>query len=173
MKTAHRTWLSPKIEIMTSPIHGRGMFAASDIRNGETLIVWGDCYTDEAGALKAREQGKGTMQWDDDIFSYETKENSDNYAINHSCDPTSWMSDAYTLIARREIMAGEEVTADYALWESNEDHISTRDCQCGSVLCRGKVIGKDWRDKELQKRYEGHFSPLINKRIKKLKGTGE
>ena len=173
MDNAHRTWLSPRIEISASPIHGKGMFASSDFRKRETVLIWGDCYTDRAGAMKAREQGKGTMQWDDDIFSYETSENSDNYVINHSCDPNCWMIDAYTLTARRDIGTGEEITVDCALFGAEEDFVSSWDCRCGSALCRRKVTGRDWRDKELQQRYEGHFSPLINKRIQALKGTIE
>ncbi len=173
MKKTHRTWLSPKIKVMSSPIHGKGMFATADFREGETVLIWGDCYTDEAGAMKAREQGKGTMQWDDDVFSYETTENSENYAINHSCDPNTWMADAYTLTARRDIQTGEELTIDCALFEADEDFVSPWDCRCGSVLCRGKVTGRDWRDGEIQQRYAGHFSPLINKRIQAQKGTIE
>ena len=171
MDNAHRTWLSPKILVRPSLIHREGMFASSDFRKGETVLIWGDCYTDKAGALKAREQGKGTMQWDDDVFSYETTKNSDNYAINHSSDPNSWMEDAYTLTARRDIQAGAELTVDCALFEADEDFVSSWDCRCGSTLCRGKVTGKDWRSRELQQRYEGHFSPLINKRIERLKET--
>lgn len=184
MTAAHETWLSPKIRIGNSPIHRKGMFAVADVGKWEKLIVWGDCYTDRAGALEAQKQGKGIMQWDDDVFSYESDEeevgneegreegNKEQYNINHSCDPGSWMSDAYTMIARRDIRAGEEITADYVLWETNEDFVSEWDCKCGSPLCRGKVTGKDWKNKELQKRYEGHFSPLINKRIEKNRMAG-
>jgi len=169
MKTQPTTWLNPEIQIMTSPIHGKGMFACSPIEKGETLVVWGDGYTDRAGALKTKRQGKGIMQWDDDIFSIENNENREAYSINHSCDPNCWMMDSYTIGARRDIQAGEEITADYALWEANEELRSPWECNCGSPLCRGKVTGGDWKSGELQKRYHGHFSPLINKRILKLK----
>lgn len=33
---------------------------------------------------------------------------------NHSCDPTLWHADAYTLVTRRAVDAGEELTVDYA-----------------------------------------------------------
>ncbi|MCD4829766.1 MAG: SET domain-containing protein-lysine N-methyltransferase [Candidatus Cloacimonetes bacterium] len=168
MKPVHKTWINPKIRICDSSIQGKGMFALSDIHEDETLIIWGDCYTDKAGAIIAQQQGKGIMQWDDDVFSYETSEKNDEYSINHSCDPNSWMSDAFTLIARRAIKSGDEITADYALWETNESFISSWNCNCGSELCRGQITGNDWKNIELQRRYEGHFSPLINKRISKI-----
>ncbi|MCL5006979.1 MAG: SET domain-containing protein-lysine N-methyltransferase [Patescibacteria group bacterium] len=86
------------------------------------------------------------------------------YFINHSCDSNTWMADAFTLIARRDIKRGEEITADYALWE-NENYSSDWQCVCGSPFCRGHITGDDWRLPEVQKRYRGHFSPLINKKI--------
>ena len=143
------------------------MIAVSAIRRGETLIVWKDGYTDRAGALQAQREGGGIMQWDDDVFSYKTgsEGNTDQYAVNHSCDPTGWMSDAHTITARRDIRAGEEITADYAFWETDETYVSPWICACGSPLCRERIAGKDWMDEELRERYRGHFSPLINKRI--------
>ena len=32
---------------------------------------------------------------------------------NHSCDPTTWWVDDITLVARRDILPGEEITYDY------------------------------------------------------------
>ena len=162
-----RTQLNPKIQVRESPISGKGMFAISDIAKGETIVVWGDCYTDSEGAEAARREGKGVMQWDDDVFSYECDDvNTDPFSINHSCDPNTWMSDAFTLVARRDIRAAEEITVDYALWEYGDGGGSWV-CGCGSPLCRGEVTGEDWRDPVLQRRYALHFSPLVNKMIER------
>jgi len=167
------TRLSPKLRFQDSPIHGKGIFASSGIIQNEIVLTWGDGYTDREGAMEAFGRGKAIMQWDDDIFSYEGDhdDNDDPYSINHSCDPNCWMADAHTLIARRDIGAGEEITADYALWESDEDFVSGWECCCGSSLCRGRITGRDWRLKELQERYRAHFSPLLNKRIARLDRT--
>jgi hypothetical protein len=158
-------WINPKIEVRESPIHGQGMFASAKIEQGEELIIWRECYTDKAGALKAVLDGKGTMQWDEDVFSYETELHREHYMINHSCDPNGWMADAHTLEARKDIFEGEEITVDMAMFESDEGAIATWSCNCGSRICRGRITGKDWRLDELQRRYRGHFSPLVNKRI--------
>lgn len=170
--TTVKTWLSPKIQVLTSEIHGMGMFARIAIEEGERLIVWGDSYTDREGAEQAQREGKGIMQWDDNVFSYETTEYSEAYLINHSCDPNCWMSDAFTIIARRPIRQREELTTDCALFESDEAFVSKWTCNCGSPLCRGKITGRDWRNKELQERYQNHFSPLLNKRILRAKHKG-
>ncbi|MCX6790795.1 MAG: hypothetical protein NTV62_01205 [Candidatus Gribaldobacteria bacterium] len=62
---------------------------------------------------------------------------------------------------------GEEVTVDYGIWEDDPKYISKWECLCGSPLCRKKVTGNDWKLPTLQKKYSGHFSPLLSKRIKK------
>lgn len=163
------TWLNPKIEIVHSRIHGKGMRAFADIRQEETVLIWGgECYTDKAGANAVRRQGKAVMQWDEDVFSYEIAGDDDLYAVNHSCDPNSWMADAFTLIARRTIASGEEITTDYALWEMDDQFISSWTCQCGAPCCRGRVTGNDWKIRVLQQRYAGHFSPLINTLIQTM-----
>lgn len=143
------------------------MFANVDIGRGEKLIIWREGYTDEVGAKEAREKGLSVMQWDDNLYSREGTGDDDGHSVNHSCDPNMWMYDACTLVAKRDIKQNEELTADYALWETNENSISKWDCRCGSPLCRGRVTGKDWRDSRLQERYRGHFSPLLNKRIQR------
>ncbi len=164
-----KTWISPRIKIRSSTIDGREMFATAPIKAGEKVVVFGGVYTDDEGARKAQiDKKKLVMHWDDDLYSVEERGDDDSYFINHSCDPNIWMQDAFTLIARRAIQKGEELTADYALWEADANFVTKWECHCNSPLCRKRVTGNDWRIKELQERYNGHFSPLLNKRIKKL-----
>ena len=166
METKQKDWINPKIEINISSIGGKGMFAKEKISQGEKIIVWRGEYTDSFGAKKALKNDKLVMQWDDDLFSVEERGDDQGYFINHSCDANLWMEDAFTLIARREIDLGEEITADYALWEADENYISKWKCGCGSTDCRKKITGKDWQLKAVQEKYKDHFSPLINTRIK-------
>lgn len=167
-KSLQSTWLSPKITIQDSSVGGKGMFANNDIGKGESLVIWGG-YTNRNEAEKAKEEGKLVMQWDDDLFSVEERGDDEGYFINHSCEPNIWMQDAFTLTSKRYIHEGEELTADYAMWEADENYVSKWECKCDSENCRKRITGKDWRLPELQERYKRHFSPLINKRIKKDK----
>jgi uncharacterized protein len=168
MASRVETWQSPDTRTGPSHIQGKGMFAIVDIAPGAKLVVWGDGYTDAEGARDAQARGLGTMQWDEDLFSFENDADDDPYSVNHSCDPNAWMSDAHTLTALRPIAAGEEITLDYALFEADEDCVSEWTCGCGFEQCRGRITGMDWRIPELQDRYRHHFSPLINKRIARL-----
>jgi hypothetical protein len=162
----NKSWINPYIMIGQSSHGGKGMFATDQIMKGEKILVWGGLYTNAIEAEKAREQGKLVMQWDDNVFSIEDRGDDDAYFINHSCRPNVWMEDAVTLTARKDIQSGEEITADYALWEHRPDYVSQWDCKCNELSCRGKVRGVDWMRPELQQLYAGHFSPLLNKRIK-------
>lgn len=158
-------WITDKAEIKQSEFGGKGLFAKKKMLKGEAVVIWKGEYTNKTGAERARKLGKLVMQWDEDLFSIEERGKDLGYFINHSCDSNLWMKDAHTLIARRNIQIGEEVTADYALWEADEKYVSKWTCVCSSKLCRKKFTGKDWKIKEIQERYKDHFSPLINKRI--------
>ena len=102
------------------------------------------------------------MQLDDNLYSVEERGEAPTYFMNHSCDPNVWMANAVTLVARRGIPSGAELTTDYALFEAVEDFEAEWECQCGSAHCRKRFTGKDWRIPELQERYAGHFLPLIS-----------
>ena len=168
-KYPEKSSFSSKIEIRSSPLQGKGMFAKELIKAGETVIIWGGDYVSKEEAMKAKNQdGKVVMQLDEDLFTVEDRGDDLTYFINHSCDPNVWMKNAFTLIARRDIQPGEELTADYILWEADENYVAKWDCNCGSPLCRKKITGKDWRLPELQERYKNHFTPFLNKRIEKL-----
>lgn len=159
------SWMSPKVDIRESTIHGRGMFAASPLSAGEAVVVWGGALVDREAAALARSEGKLVMQLDDNLYSVEERGEDETYFMNHSCDPNVWMADAATLVARRSIPTGEELTVDYALFEAAEDFEATWECRCGSTVCRKRVTGQDWRRPDLQRRYAGHFLPLIARRI--------
>ena len=64
-----------------------------------------------------------------------------------------------TLVATRDIAAGEEVTLDYATFEIDPQWVIP--CGCGASTCRGIVTGFDWQLAHIQARYEGHMSPFI------------
>jgi hypothetical protein len=89
--------------------------------------------------------------------------------MNHSCDPNVWMEDEVTLVARRDIPAGSEITADYAMWCADKEWVLHLPCNCRSPACRQTVTGNDWQLEALQKTYTGHFSPYINERVKMLR----
>jgi hypothetical protein len=169
LQISQEGWIDPRIEIKESSLSGKGMFAKKSISKGEIIIKWGGTLftKEETKAGKARK--KSVVGVDDGLYlaGGVDEPTEDSEFMNHSCNPNLWMKDAVTLEARRNIRKGEELTADYVMWA--DDYESEWDCKCGTKYCRQRISGKDWQLPELQKRYKGHFSPFINKRIKSNK----
>jgi hypothetical protein len=82
--------------------------------------------------------------------------------LNHSCDPNVGFAGNVVLVAMRDIAAGEELTTDYALFDTPAGEMA---CACGAPSCRGRITGADWQRSDLQKRYAGYFSWYLQRRI--------
>ena len=83
--------------------------------------------------------------------------------LNHCCDPNLGWTDETTLVAIRDIGAGEELTLDYATVITDEDFVLM--CHCETYRCRQVIEGTDWKIPQLQKRYAGHWAPEVQRLI--------
>jgi len=122
----------PADERRASAIAGRGLFA-------------GAAYVPGAGPVVVLDREVTTV--------------ADFGALNHSCDPNLAFVDARSLVARRAIEAGEELTVDYATALADPSFVLY--CHCGSTRCRQAVEGTDWRIPQLQARYAGQWAPRV------------
>ena len=163
------SWIDPRVELQVSKIQGVGLVAQAPIRQGEIVVIWGGTVLTEADVKAGRARKHSTAAIDEGLYlaALADEPASPDDFMNHSCDPTVWMIDEVTLAARRDIAAGEELTADYAMWGADEDWVVGWTCRCGAAHCRGTVTGRDWRLPEVQARYRDHFSPFINARIRR------
>lgn len=161
-------WVSSAVEMRGSSIAGRGMFALRAILPGEEVVRWGGTLYTRAQILAGLADPESIALVEDDLYLADPAGSPapEDYSMNHSCDPNVWMADAITLVARRRVEPGEELTADYALWLYDVDW-TLEPCHCGSPLCRGRVSSADWRIPELQVRYAGHFTPYIQQMIER------
>lgn len=158
------SFVSNKIEIRDSSIHGKGMFAKEDIAKGEVVYIKG-------GHILTRDQffSSGTINsylpLDDNYFLAATspeEEKSIKLFNNHSCEPNCGMRGEITFIAIRDIKVGEELTCDYAFID-NEDYEFI--CNCNTPSCRHKITGRDWMLPELQKKYADYFAVYLQKKF--------
>jgi uncharacterized protein len=142
-----RSRLAAGIEVRPSPIEGSGLFATRPFAADEVVAVLGGRVVDDAGwaAAAARGpvsgyaigEGRHLVQDDDDDARFG----------NHSCDPTTWLVDDVTLVARRAIQPGEELTSDYATMTA--DPSWSMPCDCGAASCRGTIrAGRSWPQSE-------------------------
>lgn len=63
----------------------------------------------------------------------------------------------------QDIPAGQKITYDDAMTNGTSRRRFV--CDCNSIDCRGEITGDDWRQKNLQERYRGYFSPYLSRRI--------
>ena len=110
--------------------------------------------------------GPVEIQIDDDLYiapvTADEREASMLYS-NHCCDANLGMRGEITLVAMRDIKAGEELTHD---WCTTDDDTYNVKCNCGAPNCRGTLTGKDWQKPELQKKYSGYFSAYLTAKIR-------
>ncbi|MGH3451524.1 MAG: SET domain-containing protein-lysine N-methyltransferase [Haloechinothrix sp.] len=84
--------------------------------------------------------------------------------VNHSCNPNCGIrlnsSGAHDLIAREPIVAGQEITFDYAMRNYTVEHFAAH-CQCGSRHCRDRITG--WKDLPAHRKadYRGFVAPYL------------
>lgn len=153
--------LHPAIEaVMGDVIHGSGLVARGFIGAGEVVSQVEPTATTmriaDLLALTPDEQERllhHAYQCSEDLLMFEGEP---EHLMNHSCDPNVWWLDDQTMVARRDIQPGEEVTYDYAM---TEVHVPLdMVCGCGSPMCRGRVTNRDHLDPAWQARY-GHHLP--------------
>ena len=149
---------------------GYGVFAIAPILAGEVLVVWGgDVMTAENFFELPAYLQQHSLQVEEDLYLVPDAVDEDADFVNHSCEPNAVLSGQITLVAQRDIKPGEEVCFDYAM--SDGGPYDEFVCACGTPSCRGKITGNDWQRPELWKRYAGHFSPYLQRRIERLKKT--
>ncbi len=163
-------WLTPKAQARPAGDKGWGSFVIEPIGAGETVAAFGGWVVTYATlTTMSHDRQSRSIQVDEDLYlvSDETPEPGD--MLNHSCEPNCGLSGSALLVAMRDIAVGEELTFDYAMCDASDYDEFT--CQCGEATCRGVVTGADWRDPVIQLKYNGWFSPYLNKRIAALPAT--
>ena len=160
------SYLSPKAEVRPSSIHGRGLFASAEFEAGEIVCVKGG-HVFSRSTLKeiAPLLGSAEVQIAEDLFigpiAPEDREGSMIFS-NHSCDPNIGVQGQIVFVALRPIVAGEELTHD---WATTDDDDYELECRCGAEQCRGTITGKDWQRTDLQQKYPGYFSWYLRRKI--------
>jgi hypothetical protein len=158
---------SPKLEARR--IDGKGgrtLVVREPVEPGEMVVVWGGevVHASQLGTLSPA-QRLLTIQVEEDLYLVSAHDGPADW-VNHSCDPNCGLRGQIALVALRRLEPGEEVCFDYAM--SDGSPYDQFDCGCGAACCRGRITGEDWKSPQLWKRYRGHFSPYLQRRIDAL-----
>lgn len=158
--------LSSKVEVRTSSINNKGMFAKEYIKAGEVVYIKGGHILTKAELFTSSVINSYLPISDEYYLAAQTVEEEESVKLfnNHSCDPNCGMHGEITFVAIRDIQPGEELTVDYAFID-NEDY--SFECHCGSEKCRHIVTGFDWKIKKLQDDYYPYFAQYLKDKIDK------
>jgi SET domain-containing protein len=148
------------IELKPSQIDigGVGVFAVVNIRKGEkvadgltlddfkkkNLIKWKNSkHFDKATMKKIMDFCVGTCDGFVPPNNLDFNSLSADWYFNHSCDGNVGFDKNGDFIAIKNIKAGDELSYDYGLVESNPNLRML--CKCNSVNCRKIITGEDWK----------------------------
>jgi SET domain-containing protein len=147
LKTSRR-----KIQVKKSGVHGKGVFAISNIAKGETLIEYkGEMIT----AQEAEDRHPHDPNDPNHTFYFQVEDdkvidalhggNSARW-INHCCTPNckpEVIEGRVFIKAKKDIPAGTELNYDYGLIIDEpitKKLIAQYPCWCGSPKCRGTLL---------------------------------
>lgn len=168
MKEQSINYIAEHIKLRHFPEKGgSGIFATAPFKKDDVLIVWSGLIVNDRQLLSLSDYKRTHgLQVEENLFQVPVNDDDPADMVNHSCDPNAGILGQIVLVAFRDIQPGEEICFDYAMSDSNPyDEFR---CQCGSPLCRGVVLGEDWKRPDLQQRYKGYFSTYLQRRINRL-----
>jgi hypothetical protein len=171
-----RSWIHPNLAGGDSKIHGDGVFATGAIARGEKLMEFGGEKITRAQMERGGYRECSVWLVSDDTYLALPDSDPDSSLdenLNHSCDPNAWLTGEVTLVARRDIAAGEEITLDQGTWNFDDGEYTWDEasCACGARDCRKTLTENDWMLVAVQARYEDHFHPVVQKMIDQRTAT--
>jgi len=177
-------WLHPGITLRDVPGKGKGLIATKFIAEG--TVVWRDAelrqtwrFTDEEARRWPKEEYEDWINYcyqvEDTVYTGTRIRKGEKRLLdrseytNHSCDPNIWqeIDDDSSMTARRDIHIDDEVTYDYCTSETENSKQVAQGWKCGfgSLECRGRLTGIEYKDPTMQKKYERRWSPYIQIKI--------
>ena len=161
------SYVSQKVERREIFGRGYGLFCKELIFKGEIVSISGGIIINGSQFNDLKSQGLDyAYQIGDDfwICPLNPEDPSDDWRMNHCCEPNCGVSGNIMFIAIRDIKEDEELTYDYCTTESDPNYIV--DLSCNQPTCRKKLNGDDWKNPYLQDKYKDYFSSYLKNKIK-------
>jgi len=154
---------SPKVTLDSS-----GIFVAEDLNEGDIVCIWNE------GAALCKEEILSAppdssvnffMVFEDSYITNVDQRTNKKAEWKHSCNPNVWFDESSnTLVARRSLSKGTQVTYDFGTSETEMSYNLGTDCDCGTTTCRGPITGKEYRSAPFCQRYKSHLSRYVGKK---------
>jgi hypothetical protein len=157
-------WLTPLAQARPAGQKGYGSYAIAPIPKGTTVAAFGGFAAPRA-VLETFDDDRQarSIQIDEDLYLVSAEQPEPGDMLNHSCAPSCGLMGAAILVTMHDVEIGDELTFDYAMCDGSDYDEFV--CRCGAETCRGVVTGRDWLREDLQRAYDGWFSPYLARRI--------
>jgi len=149
--------------LRSSPVHGCGCYTLDPVRAGARIAEYD-------GPRLSKDQADERYADRDVTYLFGVGDRNaviDGFGtamfINHCCEPncqTEEENERIFVVALRNIAAGEELTYEYHLYDSDEDD---QPCYCGANACRGTMFS----DAEVRRRKKLGLPMTLKKPQKK------
>lgn len=106
-----------QIAVNVSSVHGKGLFAKTDIPLGALImVIRGEVISGDECERREEETNNVYIFWNGETY-IDTADTDKIKYINHDCNPNCDVDDrdehTLSLLAARDIKSGEELTIDY------------------------------------------------------------
>jgi SET domain-containing protein len=161
------SYVSPKVERKNTVGKGAALFAKEKISKDEIVSISGGIILKVDNWKEKLKKFDYSYNITEDfvIAPLNPKDPSDDWRMNHCCEPNCGVKGQIIFVALRDIEINEELTFDYAMTESDPDYCL--DLHCEKINCRNKFSGNDWKNKQIQDKYKGYFSYYLEQKINK------
>ena len=133
------------LDLRTSGIDGRGMFARTEIFAGDRIIEYtGERISKEESIRRCSEGNNYVFHINEEFDLDGSIESNLARFINHSCAPNAEAEledDRIWIIASRNIAPGEEITFNYGY---DLDDYRAHPCKCGALNCVGYILAEEY-----------------------------
>jgi len=163
-------YITKKVEVREAPGKGKGLFAIEFISKGEIVSISGGVIISSSIWKDFKKKYRDYAYFIEENFliaPLNPKDPSADWRMNHCCEANCGLKGQIVFVAMRDIQVGEELVYDYAMTETDPEYELHVSCKYPS--CRKKITGNDWKNIELQKKYDGYFSLYIQEKIDKKK----
>lgn len=194
VEVARRLWEKRNSQVCEAQYRGEswGIFATKDLKVGDLIFdleekpmyavskqhvlkKWQKHAVNDSGDFDMRNwENFVAYCWPlaDELFGMWSPEPNDWRPINHSCDPNCWLEadSGLNVVARKNILAGEEICMDYATFTGYFPEMKSFSCACKSPNCRKTITGQDILKEELACKYYGHMTSYITTKAREYHG---
>lgn len=160
------SYVSKKVERRYIDNKGYGLFANEFIKANEIISISGGIIINRNDFIEMKNQGLDYSYHITDDFlicPLNPSDPSDDWRMNHCCEPNCGLNGNIIFVAIRDIQKDEELTYDYCMTESDSRY--KLNLHCDKFTCRKILSGDDWKDQELQKKYGKYFSNYIKNKF--------